>query len=477
MKKNSEKLDLRIENFRSIQDTTLSLQPGVNILIGPNGSGKTCLLAALKFLRDIFVDGVGLAMAKSGGPLRNYHRGQSKIRFSVDSSYGQRIYNRKKKRFRFSWSVTIAQSGLEQIATIVEENLHIYVADQGQRTTVLSLDIDRKKATQVSASYKLGSMNAIGKDVFIGPEDSRQKRSKKEIYDSLERLLTRAMPELRASGDHSLLTYFVAIDRSLWEFLRRFVYLNEYNIVPDLARQATDQLPFAEIAPTGAGLSEVIHVLTNRHYHRLGSMRSMRLKLPFYYDYRLLNSELRLWRSRVGRHVRSPGEFESIIERINSELSLAVKSITGLSTEIDPTNGKRFTVFLAGPDRFYPEEVSDGTIKWLTILVSIFVQSFLVYMIEEPENFLHPWMQQQLIRLMREPVQPSVIYVLTTHSATVLNAAHIEEITAVSRDERGTHAERLQEREMIAGVLEDSNFGLGDLWVSGLLGAVPAGDE
>ncbi len=253
----------------------------------------------------------------------------------------------------------------------------------------------------------------------------------------------------------------------------RFINLNEYNILPDAARQATDQLPFAAITPTGAGVSEVVHALKNKHYHRLGSSRTYESGRFARIDY-----SPRVVPPYAGFRRFRPRDVDTILDRINSELSLAVKSITGISTDIDPTNGKRFVVFESGSQKFYPEEISDGTIKWLSILISVFVPHSTIYLLEEPENFLHPWMQQQLIRLMREQDDhESVIYVLTTHSATVLNAARVEEITAVLSGDEGTKTERLEEREMIADTLEKSDFGLGDLWVSGILGAVPSGEE
>lgn len=42
--------DLRIQNFRSYKDASFELSPGVNIIVGPNGSGKTNLLEALLVL-------------------------------------------------------------------------------------------------------------------------------------------------------------------------------------------------------------------------------------------------------------------------------------------------------------------------------------------------------------------------------------------------------------------------------------------
>ena len=44
---------IRIQNFRSLEDVTLTLQE-VNLLIGPNNSGKSNLFKALEFLKLIF---------------------------------------------------------------------------------------------------------------------------------------------------------------------------------------------------------------------------------------------------------------------------------------------------------------------------------------------------------------------------------------------------------------------------------------
>ncbi len=42
--------DLRLQNFRSYGDVSFELSPGVNIVVGPNASGKTNLLEALLVL-------------------------------------------------------------------------------------------------------------------------------------------------------------------------------------------------------------------------------------------------------------------------------------------------------------------------------------------------------------------------------------------------------------------------------------------
>ena len=42
--------DLRLQQFRSYADELFELNPGVNIIVGPNASGKTNLLEAILVL-------------------------------------------------------------------------------------------------------------------------------------------------------------------------------------------------------------------------------------------------------------------------------------------------------------------------------------------------------------------------------------------------------------------------------------------
>ena len=60
---------IRIQNYRSLADVSLELEP-VNVLFGPNGAGKSSLLDAIWFVRDCAIRSMELA---SSGP-RSWHR-------------------------------------------------------------------------------------------------------------------------------------------------------------------------------------------------------------------------------------------------------------------------------------------------------------------------------------------------------------------------------------------------------------------
>src|SRR5262245_5953668 len=160
------KLIVHIKNFRAVRDTQLEVKSGVNILIGPNGSGKTTLFLALKFLRDILVHGVGLAVAKGGGAKRTFRRHSSRMSFAVEHTLEtKRIFKRKKVPFNFIWELEIAERGHEKISTIIRERVAIYAVTDEDSTPVFEAEI-RRNQKDSTHSLRIASAAEIGKDIF-----------------------------------------------------------------------------------------------------------------------------------------------------------------------------------------------------------------------------------------------------------------------------------------------------------------------
>lgn len=473
--------NVTIENFRSIKSTQVSLRSGVNILIGPNGSGKTCLLSALKFVRDVMFRGAGLAVAKGGGAKRTYRRGESQMKFSIEYDLGMRIYLRKKVPYRLKWDIVLSQKGSEKIATIVSECILICALYESKEIRVFELDVNRENLAKPKHSVHFPRPDKVGKDILISPYGTSN-QSKSQIIEELKRNVNKLLKTSKKLNDEPIFTELAWFDRDLRRLSSFFRNLNEYNIIPNIARQSTDQLPMAEMLPNGENLSEVIYALVNRSTSMVPGSRLYDLEqeyqLPLlpgrYMIPRRFGPSRAVVRGSPSKQVQFLS-LKDVLDNINSELSAGVSPIDSVSAQIDPTNGKRFVVFRAGKHTFYPEEVSDGTIKWLCILVSIYVPFSTIYLLEEPENFLHPWMQQRLISIMREQALTNeTVFLLTTHSSTILNSAHLEEVTIVSqRTKEGTKMSRAHDSDEIKRFLMESNFGLGDLWVSGAIGGIP----
>jgi predicted ATPase len=90
------------------------------------------------------------------------------------------------------------------------------------------------------------------------------------------------------------------------------------------------------------------------------------------------------------------------------------------------------------------EEVSDGTLRILGLMVALVDPDTRVVVIEEPENSLHPWAIGQFMDACRELSRTKQI-VLTTHSPALIDESKPEDIWIVSRRDGATHVQRLDD--------------------------------
>lgn len=65
---------IQVSGFKSLQNFDLALRPGMNVLIGPNGSGKTNIINFIEFLSFLSRDSLLDAVGRSGGAGRIFRR-------------------------------------------------------------------------------------------------------------------------------------------------------------------------------------------------------------------------------------------------------------------------------------------------------------------------------------------------------------------------------------------------------------------
>ncbi|CAM5776063.1 hypothetical protein LMIY3S_05338 [Labrys miyagiensis] len=113
---------------------------------------------------------------------------------------------------------------------------------------------------------------------------------------------------------------------------------------------------------------------------------------------------------------------------------------------------------------------SDGTLKMLAYLVLLYDPQPPPFIgLEEPENFLHPRLLQELAEEARGATARSQLLV-TTHSPFFINALRAEEVRILYRDQTGyTQAVRAAD---VRGIPEFMAAGasLGHLWLEGRFG-------
>ena len=473
-------LHFHISNFKSIRDANLTVRKGLNILIGPNGAGKTCLFSAIRFIKDVVQLGSALAIAKAGGPKRAYNHNSDKITMSLIFDYGERTYRRKRYPCTGCWKFSITQEGEDDIAIISYEEIRIYFLLEDKEIDLFNITVKRQKDKCTVSSRLVDSVD-FGRDLFGLWRSEYANKNKVAIHKAFTELLNEFGKQIKVDPDKSFLRHITPLDTDLASVVNSFRRLNEYNILPNVARSSVEQLPYAVMESDGRGVSEVIDALEKRTFHKIEfSISNAQEEMPYFDRLKhpafFMSGRVFIFGPYPGARLsgKERGSLINALEKIQSELSAGVRPINEVATQIDQTNGKRFVVFRSDDDVFFPEEVSDGTIKWLCILVSIYVPNARIYLLEEPENFLHPWMQQRLIENMRIQAEESdTYYLLTSHSTTILNASYPQELRIVKPTENGTVIEDIPNIEEIEKALIESDFGLGDLWVSGAIEGVP----
>jgi predicted ATPase len=120
------------------------------------------------------------------------------------------------------------------------------------------------------------------------------------------------------------------------------------------------------------------------------------------------------------------------------------------------------------------EEVSDGTIRSLAMLVACFDPRVSGLVLEEPENSLHPWIIKEIVKHLRN-LSDSKFVMVTTHSPVVLNSVRPNDVWIVYKRNGETHIRPLIELDPnVEGDWEKGKYRLFDFLESGaILEAVP----
>jgi predicted ATPase len=143
------------------------------------------------------------------------------------------------------------------------------------------------------------------------------------------------------------------------------------------------------------------------------------------------------------------------------------------------------TVFLTSQERALLRptpihQMSSGEIVFIAFLSLICAPDDLsgtLFLIEEPENHLHPRLLETLMSLLRQARQevedrnvPHSQIVLTTHSPYLLDQMNLDEVVWVEKKEGETRVLRPNDQEHLRRLVEDKALGLGELMFSRALG-------
>ena len=59
--------EVKVSGFKSLDNFEFKIRPGLNVLVGPNGSGKTNIVRFFDFLSFLLQNSLSEAISKAGG--------------------------------------------------------------------------------------------------------------------------------------------------------------------------------------------------------------------------------------------------------------------------------------------------------------------------------------------------------------------------------------------------------------------------
>lgn len=401
--------NFEISGFKSLQNFKLSFKKGLNVLIGPNGAGKTNICQAL-----------GLTAAAAQGTISDYllSLGSAFSAFSLSCTTDP---TEKKKR-----GIEAAVKGeiVEEKVTLRYNYTFSISFDKDIRIDKESFKLFKKAKTKYFRNVLNVERNPenkinihIKRPEDIGPRYTELLKDRKKIsFKSVEGPLRTFLPLL------GILFFYCDLVKEDISFS------SAWNIDPYVAKKNSDILEPYKMLPDGKRLANAIHGMYNSDDDRM--------------------DEIKTFMSRILKN------FSDIVPTTATDGSRTFS--------INDTKGINYPAHC----------LSDGTVKALALLIGILSEGQSSSIIEEPENYLHPWACQLLIDFFRDHFTDGVC-ILTTHSETILNTIKPKEVIIVENLQGATTRRRLSSEKELTNAIRASGFGIGYHYIAGSLGGTP----
>jgi len=418
---------ITVNGYRSLQQFSLDLSPGLNVLVGPNAAGKSNIVSFFNFLRLLVDNRLADAIAMAGGAASVFAKiNETEYQRNLSSSISG-TFPDLEKQYRYAFTIELTQT-----------NHQIYFSTQ---QLSVGSEVDGKFKEELSISVEA----VVHQDEKISVTSNTLGLNKETSLSDMQ--LNKFLERIFSSADQSLIrvSQFLPLDEEAISLVNAdFLGTSVFNVIPSSVKTAEDTVRRPGIGPDGSGVAASIRALEmgDVFYAPRG---------PFY-------------AALPKAHLK---DAKTTLGRIVDTVRLAVPRIADITVKGDP-----FSPQLQCNVDFYVHEgsdsrirlplaqVSDGTAKWIAIVTAIFTSESGVSL-EEPENFLHPHMQREIVQLMRENCTQRRFVLLTTHSETVLNAVRPDEVILVEHRDGRTTAGRVKNSKEIREEINRTGFGLG----------------
>lgn len=402
--------DLSIRNYKSLRDVRLDSLPAFSVMVGANASGKSNFADALDFLSLVFRHGLTAAVSAKGGYENVCFRRTRRSKAGIRFELAAEVESRTRRKTE---RVRFEYSfGFRTAGEAITADYYV---------THESLRASHGDPARRLLSVERGTDGKVQIDVAQDAEDDFRFPS----ADPLREYLMGMVP------DDELIVPSRLLFRPVREFVDFMGGGRVYQISPHIAREPGVPQKSPELGKHGENLPAAVEFLERSDHDSF--------------------------------------------DELQAHLKYAVSTMESLETDYVET--KELGLFFkerAVGRRWYSQDVSDGTMKTVSMFLPLVDARISMLVIEEPENSLHPW----ILRHFMDACQKSDKQVfVTTHSPVAVDSTPLESLFVVSRRGGETSiglAERLAPDART--VIHSELYGLGEYWDSGAMGGVPEPD-
>ena len=438
--------EICIKKFRSIDDGVIKFDSPVKVLIGPNGTGKTNLLLALRFLSSCINHSPVRAIQQAGGldkvfTIRERRAKELSFRITADVKrprpHSRGVLNEKYGTIVYSFSLQFEETS--KVLLVRSESLTLETVEDNLKRSIFSRKSDTKKtkidstmdSSQISGSSELGE--------HVGNNELALIR----LFVLFDR--SRMMINARAKSDIDYNPLF-QITNVMGQVIDELSTIVAYNFDPSELRRSSDLLSAENMSYSGKGFSSLLQRLTTEKYftrQRFSQLPRSHHRENFFSQFADIYKEIL-----------------PFIDNVEPNENIDTTSVELQFKEIQQLNTTR---------KFGTGHLSDGSLKFLAVVTTILLPNYGLMCVEEIENYLNPVAIRRLIDLMKDIADSTGRkFLITSHSETVLNAMDANDVIVSRRNRNGsTTYEKFNDLSKIQDAMEAGGLGLGYLWGRG----------
>lgn len=451
---------ISVNGFRTLSEFKLSLNPGLNILVGPNGGGKTTIILFFSFLNDLYTLGLSSAISNVGGAGNIFRKiGQRGFEDVIsatvigsikldDEARIRPAKNANKENnnylyYQYSFEIRLSDDREDVFFQTQELLLRRASKDMAKPSLISKWDLKFNKGFDLDGevSSKVEILSEQATTIFELSEHRTHSRKQNTLFGVKE---TSIIDELVDEDDCLLnisrmldVTSRIAINQ---EFGRGLLY----NPQPEQIRKPEDSAKTPGIRSDGSGLYATLLAIKRRR-RTLVRGRVVKRDVPFSRNVQF---------SRVVDYFKFAFPALHTVDVVNDPFDNQIRA----RVTLDEKDGIQLPL----------ASLSDGTLKWMSLATALLTTRHVIG-IEEPENFLHPAVQQQALELIREQTRENSFVLVSTHSQSILDAANPEELIFITLEASKTVASRVKNPEHIKKLIYENGFALSFYYMSGAL--------